>query len=479
MSNSPVVWVWIEGKGARGDPVYWLLSGHIQSWRSAYRPRREELAGRLGIDGSETVMGSVPASETQRTPAERHAGTPIEVSIVWPCRNEELVIGEFVVWCFQGLKKANVSGEVLIIDSSTDRSPEIAEAHGATVIRVPKCGLGQAYIDSIAHIRGRYVIMGDCDLTYDFREIAPFVEALRQGSEFVMGTRLRGHIEPGSMPLLHRYFGTPATTATLNFIYGSRFSDIHCGMRAMTLDALHRIGLQSMGWEYASEMVLKAVRLGLRCSEVPIRFYKDREGRFSHHRRSGWFSPWLAGWTNLRLMFLFAPEFFLLWPGVFALVVGLLLSVGLARGPVSIGAIGFNLHWMLLGLTLATLGYSALHLALLAKVFYDFEPGTTQRILRLLTYDRGMIAGSAMMAIGVALEMDLFVNWILQGLRLQDIYYSSVFGLLLIILGFQTITSTLILQMVAGPRRLGECEPRPPVKRADRQDRPPDTRDSG
>ncbi len=399
----------------------------------------------------------------QETRGDGSVEPDVLVSIVAPCLNEELVVGEFVDWCMEGLAKANVSGEVLIIDSSTDRSAEIAEAHGAKVVRVPKHGLGHAYLDAIPHIRGRYVIMGDCDLTYDFREIGPFVEALRQGSEFVMGTRLKGYIEPGSMPLLHRYFGTPGTTATLNFIYGSRFSDIHCGMRAMTLDALHRIGLQSKGWEYASEMVLKAVRLGLRCCEVPIRFYKDREGRLSHHRRSGWFSPWLAGWTNLRMMFLFAPEFFLLWPGVFALVVGLLLSVGLARGPFSIGPIGFNLHWMLLGLTLATLGYSALHLALLAKVFYDFEPGTTQRILRLLSYDRGMIAGGAMMAIGVALEMDLCVDWILQGLRLQDVYYSSVFGLLLLILGFQTITSTLILQMVAGTRRLREREPRTPV----------------
>jgi len=403
---------------------------------------------------------SASPSEIRAARSDQIVDPDVVVSLVVPCLNEELVIGEFVDWCFEGLAKAKVSGEVLIIDSSTDRSAEIAEAHGATVIKVPKRGLGHAYLDAIPHIRGRYVIMGDCDLTYDFREIAPFVEALQKGSEFVMGTRIRGHIEPGSMPLLHRYFGTPGTTAALNFIYGSRFSDIHCGMRAMTLEALHRIGLQSMGWEYASEMVLKAVRLGLRCSEVPIRFYKDREGRVSHHRRSGWFSPWLAGWTNLRMMFLFAPEFFLLWPGVLALAVGLLLSVGLARGPVNIGGIGFDLHWMLLGLTLATLGYSALHLALLAKVFYDFEPGTTQRILRLLTYDRGVIAGSAMTAIGILLEMDLSLNWILQGLRLQEMYYSSVFGLLLIILGFQTITSTLVLQMVAGSRRLRECEPR-------------------
>jgi len=397
-------------------------------------------------------MSGAPVSEIQATLPNGSVDSKVLVSIVVPCLNEEMVVGEFVDWCLEGLAKANVSGEVLIIDSSTDRSPEIAEAHGAEVIRVPKRGLGHAYLDAIPHIRGRYVIMGDCDLTYDFREIGAFVSALQQGSEFVMGTRLKGQIEPGSMPALHRYFGTPGTTATLNFIYGSRFSDIHCGMRAMTLEALHRIDLQSLGWEYASEMVLKAVRLGLRCTEVPIHFYKDREGRVSHHRRSGWFSPWLAAWTNLRMMFLFAPEFFLFWPGIFMLVLGLALSTALARGPFMLGPVGFNLHWMLLGLTLTTLGYSALHLALLAKVFYNFDPATTRRILRLLTYDRGMIAGGAAMGLGFIIELDLSIHWILYGLRLRQISYLGVFGFLMIILGFQTITSTLILQMVAGAR---------------------------
>src|SRR5688572_23880363 len=185
------------------------------------------------------------------------------VSIVVPCLSEELCIGECVDWCLEGLRKAGVEGEVLIVDSSTDRSPEIAEAHGARVLRVPKRGLGHAYLDAVPHIRGDYVIMGDCDLTYDFRELADFVAKLDEGYEFVMGTRMKGSIEPGAMPALHRYFGTPLTTKILNFIYGSKYSDIHCGMRGMTLAALRKIDLQSTSWEYASEMVLKASVLGL------------------------------------------------------------------------------------------------------------------------------------------------------------------------------------------------------------------------
>jgi glycosyltransferase involved in cell wall biosynthesis len=367
--------------------------------------------------------------------------------------NEELVVGEFVDWAFEGLRNANVDGEVIIIDSSTDRSPEIAEAHGARVLRVPKRGLGQAYLDAIPHIRGDYVIMGDADLTYDFREIAPFVEKLNQGCEFVMGTRMKGQIEPGAMPSLHRYFGTPLTTFILNLIYQAGHSDIHCGMRAMTLDALKRIDLQSTSWEYASEMVLKAALLRLRADEVPIKFYKDREGRESHHKRSGWLSPWRAGWMNLKVMFLFAPDFFLYWPSLIMLAVGIGLVLLTLGGPRTLMGVGVDLHWMLLGVTLTALGYSALHLALLARVYFNFRPERSILVKHLWTYNRGMVLGGLLIAIGLALNLALLAQWFTNDLRLLTISYSSVLGLLLIILGFQTITQTLILQMVLLARR--------------------------
>src|SRR5262249_26530102 len=146
---------------------------------------------------------------------------------------------------------------------------------------------------------------------------------------FVMGNRFSGSIEAGAMPGLHRYFGTPLTTWLLNFIYGTYYGDIHCGMRGITLETLKRVDLQSQSWEYASEMVLKAARLKCRISEVPVRFYKDRDGRLSHHKRSGWFSPWSAGWINLKAMFLYAPEFFLRKPGWVMFLIGMLVSLSL------------------------------------------------------------------------------------------------------------------------------------------------------
>ena len=226
-----------------------------------------------------------------------------ELSIVIPALNEQLTIADFIAWCHEGMRKAGVRGEILIVDSSSDRTADIAVQHGARVLKTPKRGLGRAYLDALPHIRGRYVLMGDCDCTYDFRELAPFVEKFHGGAEFVMGSRFRGYIEAGSMPPLHRYLGTPVTTWILNVIFGSKFSDIHCGMRGITREALQRMDLRSQSWEYASEMVLKSVHMGLRTTEVPIRFLKDRDGRLSHHKRSGWFSPWHAAWINLRAMF--------------------------------------------------------------------------------------------------------------------------------------------------------------------------------
>jgi glycosyltransferase involved in cell wall biosynthesis len=374
----------------------------------------------------------------------------IEVSIVVPCMNEELTVGEFVDWCSEGLAAAGVSGEILIVDSSSDRSPVIAAERGARVISVPRRGLGRAYIDAIPYIRGGMAIMGDCDLTYDFRELEGFISAIRRGHDFVMGTRTKGEIEPGAMPALHRYFGSPATTLMFNLIYGTRFSDIHCGMRAIRREALERMELESDGWEYASEMILKARKLRMRTTEVPVRFWRDREGRESHLKRGGWRTPWIAGWNSLRVMFLYAPDFFLLRPGILLLAIGLLISGVLAAGPFMAVGIGFNLHWMLLGVVAATVGFSAAQLGLLARVFYDFDRRLTDRLLATVTYNRGMLASGLLILAGLVPNAVLLVRWLSSDFHLQAIQYSSVFGLLLLILGFQMFGFTLLLHMIGG-----------------------------
>ena len=234
-----------------------------------------EASGPHGSGEVDEVTGLL-ASDAAGLLIPAHDVTDPEVSIVIPALNEALTIDDFVAWCHEGLEHAGVKGEVLIVDSSTDATAEIALAGGARVLRVPKRGLGRAYLDAIPHIRGRWVILGDADCTYDFRRLEPFVEGFRSGHEFVMGSRWKGSIEPGAMPKLHQYFGTPVTTWILNRLYSSRFSDIHCGMRGITRDALERMALRSQSWEYASEMVLKSVHMDLRTTEVPA-YYDPRD----------------------------------------------------------------------------------------------------------------------------------------------------------------------------------------------------------
>jgi glycosyltransferase involved in cell wall biosynthesis len=381
-----------------------------------------------------------------------------ELSIVIPALNEELTIADFVAWCHAGMKAAGIVGEILIIDSGKDRTTELALAGGARVLRTPKRGLGRAYIDALPYIRGRYVVMGDCDCTYDFRELAPFVDKFRGGAEFVMGSRFRGYIEPGSMPPLHRYLGTPVTTWILNVIFGSKFSDIHCGMRGITKEALARMDLRSQSWEYASEMVLKSVHMGLRTEEVPIRFLKDREGRMSHHKRSGWFSPWQAAWINLRAMFVYGADFFLYKPGLLFLALGLLLTLPLSFGAQTLGPITFSMHWMLLGLALSILGLQCVYMGALSQVFFDYSGEITARWFRRVPYTRTVALSVAASGVGVLMGGALTWEYVRNGFRLFEgraINHLGILGLLFAMGGFMTFTFTLLLHstVVAVRRR--------------------------
>jgi hypothetical protein len=219
-------------------------------------------------------------------------------------------------------------------------------------------------------------------------------------------------------------------------------------MRGLTRGALGRLRLTSQSWEYASEMILKATRLGLRTAEVPVHFYRDREGRVSHHKRAGWLSPWRAGWINLKVMFLYAADLFLIKPGALMLALGLLLAVSLVGGPYSLGGVGLNLHFMLLGATLTTLGYGAVQLGVLARSYYNFDPEWRHRWARAWTYDRGLLAAGAVTALGLALGGTVLCRWVRDDFLLYEVSHAGVFGLLLLMLGFQTFTFTLLLQMI-------------------------------
>ncbi len=393
-----------------------------------------------------------PELELLVPPGESADAAPPEFSIVIPALNEQLTIGDFIDWCKEGLAKAGVTGEILIVDSSTDKTSEIALSKGARVLKAPKRGLGRAYIDSLPYIRGKYLLLGDCDCTYDFRELEPFVKKFHEGAEFIMGSRFRGYIEPGAMPPLHRYLGTPVTTWILNVIFSSHFSDIHCGMRGISKAAFERMGLRSQSWEYASEMVLKSVHMKLKTDEVPIRFLKDREGRLSHHKRSGWFSPWAAAWINLRAMFVYGADFFLFWPGVVLAVFGAALTLPLTFGPLTIGPITFSLYWMLLGLTSVTVGLQCIYMGIIAQIFFDYSGGITKRWFALFPYTRTVLLSAGVFTLGIVLTGALLAYYVRHKfLLLPDaaVNHFGVTGLLLMIAGFMTFTFTLLLHSTA------------------------------
>ena len=420
---------------------------------------REALA--TGSDGE--VELRVPADDVSEP----------ELSIVIPALDEELAIGEFVSWCKEGLRDAGVTGEILIVDSSTDQTAEIALAGGARVLKTPRRGLGRAYIDALPYIRGRYVLMGDADCTYDFRELAPFVERMREGYEFVMGSRWKGYIEPGSMPKLHRYLGTPITTWILNVVYSSKFSDIHCGMRGITRDALERMDLQSQSWEYASEMVLKSVHMELQTAEVPVRFLTDPEGRESHHKREGWWSPFKAAWINLRAMFVYGSDFFVFKPGIALTALGLLIVLPLSFGDLELGPITLSLNWQLLGLAMLVVGLQAFFLGCIAQVLFDYSGLHARRWTRVFSYTPCTLLAFGLVLLGVGLGFPLVLDYLQNDFRLAvsetGKQHLAVTGLAAVIGGAQLFVFTLLLHGTVA----ATTSPRPRIsaRSGDREDR--------
>jgi glycosyltransferase involved in cell wall biosynthesis len=380
-----------------------------------------------------------------------------ELSIVIPALDEERTVAEFVRWCHEGLAEAGISGEILIADSSTDATAERALAAGARVLRLPKRGIGRAYSEAIPYARGRYVLMGDADCTYDFRHLKQFVDRFREGYEFVMGSRWKGTIEPGAMPWLHQYLGTPITTWILNRQYATRFSDIHCGMRGVTRDRLLAMDLQSDSWDYSSEMIAKSVHMGLSTIEVPVPLLKDRDGRVSHHKRRGWFSPFQAAWLSQRSLFVYGPDFFLVKPGFALALVGLLITLPLSLGPITIGPITLSLYWMLFGMTLAVTGLQAFLLGCIAQVLFDYRGLARNRWLRIFPYTRSVIAAGATALAGLGLTIPLIVYYLSHhenlSLRAAGQDRLAVAGLTLVVIGFSLFTFTLVLHAAASATR--------------------------
>jgi glycosyltransferase involved in cell wall biosynthesis len=305
-----------------------------------------------------------------------------EISIVIPAANESLTIKKFIDWCKVGIEEINVKTEILIICSSDDDTAKIALDNGARVLITEKRGLGQAYIDAIPFIKGKFVIMGDADCTYDFRELSHFYLEFVNGYQYIMGSRFKGFIEKNSMPRLHQFVGTPFTTWILNKIFKTSFSDIHCGMRGITLDALKKMNLISRSWEYASEMIIKAVQFRLKICEVPVSFYKDIDGRQSHHKRSGFLSPYKAAFQNIKSMFIFGSEYIFKSISRVLIISCFPLAIYLSFRKIEIGSIELSYNSALILFFCTLIGLILYFTAFLAQMLHDYGQVQSERIYK-------------------------------------------------------------------------------------------------
>jgi len=374
------------------------------------------------------------------------------VTVLVPVMNEEVTVAMFCQWCHEGFYRAGVIGEILLIDSSDDSTPEIAVKNGARVLRVPREGIGKAYQDAIPQIRGEYVILGDADCTYDFRDIGIFVSKLQEGFDLVMGSRFRGGMEKGAMPLHHKYFGSPLTTVLADVLLGIRLSDIHCGMRGLTRESLTGLDLRSDGWEYASEMIVNSVRKRYRITEIGISFYKDVEGRVSHLKRQGWTTPFRAGWRTVNVLLTNAADFFLVKPGLALSLLGTTVLLVLSTGPRTIFNTTYTMNTMSFGLGIAGLGYFMTAFGLVTRCIYDRTHATVHKWNRILTFNRVMPLCLIVIAICIYPIWRFFDTWlsndrIIQssGLLLQHLATASIGAILLSSSTFVTMLTVGVL----------------------------------
>lgn len=390
------------------------------------------------------------------SPAGTPAGEGIEVSVVMPCLNESETLEVCIRKALAFFERSGVRGEVVIADNgSTDGSPQIAEASGARVVHVSDRGYGSALQGGILAARGRYVIMGDADDSYDFSSLEPFVEKLRDGYDLVMGNRFRGGILPGAMPPLHRYLGNPVLSGIGRLFFHSPIRDFHCGLRGFSKEAFIRMDLQTAGMEFASEMVVKATLLQMRISEVPTKLKPDGRSRPPHLR------SWRDGWRHLRFLLLFSPRWLFLYPGLALMAVGFLTGVWLMPQPRLVFGIGFDAQTLLYAGLAILIGYQAVLFALFTKIF-AINAGLlphdqrVDRVTKWISLETGLIVGALLILFGLGMSVLAVTAWArtaFGGLDPSQTLRLIVPGGVALTLGCQTILSSFFLSVLAMRRR--------------------------
>ncbi|MEQ1861078.1 MAG: glycosyltransferase family 2 protein [Chthoniobacteraceae bacterium] len=375
----------------------------------------------------------------------------LDLSIVMPCLNEAETIVACVEMAQRGLAAAGVSGEVLIADNgSTDGSIELAEKNGARVVRVAAKGYGNALRGGIEAARGRWILMGDADASYDFGEAPRFVGKLREGCDLVMGCRLPkggGTIMPGAMPWKNRWLGNPVLSFLGRLFFRTPIRDFHCGLRALTSDAYARMELKTTGMEFASEMVMKASLFGMKLAEVPITLHPDGRSRPPHLR------PWRDGWRHLRFMLIYSPRWLFLVPGLVLAALGGGAGAILGAGPLTVGAVRLEVGTLIIAAMSLIIGVQFVAFAFFSKVFAIGEGLLPEdpkfsRLFRFFALEKGVVAGAATLLAGVATLAWAVSRWAQAGFGPLD-YESNLRSLVvastLVVVGLQIASASFFL----------------------------------
>ena len=335
-----------------------------------------------------------------------------ELTVLMPCLNEAATLESCIRKAFACIARLQLDAEVMIADNgSTDGSQRIAERAGARVVAVREPGYGAALYSGALAARGRYIIIGDADDSYDFSQLDAFVEKLHEGHDLVMGNRFLGGIKPRAMPWKNRHIGNPALSWVGRLLFASPVGDFHCGMRGLSRDAFERMELHTTGMEFASEMIVKATLLNMRIAEVPTILSRDGRDRPPHLR------PWRDGWRHLRFMLLYSPRWLFLYPGAVLMVAGAAVGMVLLRGPVMLTpSIGLDVHTLLFAFVAVLVGFEAVAFAFCARV-YAFNVGLLpddawlEGWFRRFSLEHGLILGAILLLLGFAGAIYAVIDW--------------------------------------------------------------------
>lgn len=379
---------------------------------------------------------------------EADAGACPRLSIVIPCLNEATTIEACVTGALDALHDNGIDGEVIVADNgSTDGSPELAAAAGATVVHEPERGYGSAYLAGLAAAGGTYILMADADLTYDFAEAPRFLAELEGGADVVIGNRMK-NIQPGAMPWHHRYIGNPLLSGFLNLLFDTGVGDAHCGMRAVRREVLPRLDLRTTGMEFASEMVIRAAKEKLEIRQFPIE-YRPRGGESK-------LASFRDGWRHLRFLLVHSPNHLFILPGALMAAVGALIEL-IVVGHLAVFGRNWDIHALIGGALLAIVGTQVVALGICAHAYGTYFMGEQDRWFDRMRaryrLEHGLVLGGSVLCIGLALGTWIVIDWATRGFGRLGEEKLAVLAATLIIVGIQVFFSSFLLSILGLRRR--------------------------